>query len=180
MKTQSFIRFCGICITAVLISAAISLNAAVWTVTSLADSGPGSLRAQVLPSAPGDTIQFAVTGTILLSSSVSVSHTLTIQGPGPSALTIDAGGVDRAFVVSGNPVILSGMTISNGLVAGTPGANGLQGQDGGAGGNVQGGAILDTGGVGDVLILSNCWITLNTAKGGDGGRGGDNPTFTSY
>ena len=37
------------------------LRAATNTVTTLADSGPGSLRQTILDSAAGDTIIFAVT-----------------------------------------------------------------------------------------------------------------------
>jgi hypothetical protein len=59
------------------------------TVTSLNDSGAGSLRDTIAASASGDTIVFAVTGTIVLtSSSLDVNHDLTILGPGASSLTI--------------------------------------------------------------------------------------------
>jgi hypothetical protein len=141
------------------------------TVTSLADSGPGSLRDRVAASVPGDSIVFSVTGTILLSSAININHTLYVQGPGPSALTMDANHVDRAFITAGNPVFLSGMTISNGFAAGPNGLDGGLGQNGSPGVNAQGGAIYDTG---TSLILSNCWFEGNTAQGGRGGRGGDN------
>jgi hypothetical protein len=157
-----------------------SLRANVLTVTSLADNGPGSLRDLVAASASGDTIQFAVSGTILLNSAINIPHTLYVYGPGASALVVDANHVDRAFITGGNPVVLSGMTITNGYVVGAKGLDGGNGQNGMAGGSAYGGAILNDSNS-DWLDLSNCWITHNTVRGGQGGRGGDNPfgdTFT--
>src|SRR5208282_6557484 len=52
-----------------LIHSAVSLEAAVLTVTSLADSGPGTLREEITIASSGDTIQFGVTGVIGLMSS---------------------------------------------------------------------------------------------------------------
>ena len=149
-----------------------SLNAAILTVTSLADSGAGSLRAQVAASAAGDTIQFSVSGTIILNSAISIGHTLFVQGPGPSALVVDANHVDRAFIIGINSTnVLSGMTITNGYVVGAKGLDGGLGQDGTAGDSAYGGAILDQG---NSIILSNCWLVANLTYGGQGGRGGDN------
>ncbi len=159
----------------------VSLSAAVLTVTSLADSGPGSLRDQVALSSPGDTIQFAVSGAILLNSAISIPHNLTIQGPGPSSLIVDAGFHDRAFVAAGNPVLLGGMTITHGLALGLNGPDATNpGQNGGPGLDAYGGAILDNSSSSDQLILSNCWVTENVAQGGQGGRGGDNPAGAAF
>jgi hypothetical protein len=180
MKAQRFIRLCGWCAALALIGIVVSLNAAVLTVTSLAFVGPGTLRNEIAASSPGDTIQFAVTGKIILGNSLLISHTLYVQGPGPSLLTIDADGVDRAFIVSGQPVFMSGMTISNGLAMGAAGIDGGNGQSGTTGGNVSGGAIWDNGGGSDALILSNCWLTGNEALGGRGGNGGPNPIGAAF
>lgn len=161
-----------------LVYSTCCLKAAVLTVTSLADSGSGSLRGQVAASSAGDTIQFAVNGTIVLSSAVSVSHTLTIQGPGPSALVVDANHADRAFITSGaTTTIIIGMTITNGLVVGAPGANGGIGQNGVDGSAAVGGAIFDQG---NALMLSNCWLVANTVEGGQGGQGGANVIGGTY
>src|SRR5436853_5770860 len=64
-------------------------SATTRTVTTLNDSGAGSLRDTIAMSGSGDTINFAVTGTIALTSaSLNVNHSLTIQGPGADNLNI--------------------------------------------------------------------------------------------
>src|SRR6516162_8242272 len=56
------------------------------TVTSTADSGPGTLRADIAAAQPGDTIVFSPSlagQTITLTSGeLVVNKSLTIQGPG--------------------------------------------------------------------------------------------------
>src|SRR5215475_14066429 len=63
-----------------------------FTVTNLHDTGAGSLRAAVYDADvnPGaDDIAFAVTGTIgLTSGDLLINDSLTINGPGASALTV--------------------------------------------------------------------------------------------
>lgn len=156
----------------------ISLHATVLTVTSLADSGSGSLRDTIAASSAGDAIQFAVNGKIVLSSAININHSLFLQGPGAALLTVDANHVDRAFVTSGNSTnTISGMTITNGYVAGANGADGGIGQNGSDGGSAYGGAIYDGG---NWLIVSNCWLVGNTVEGGQGGRGGPNVIGATY
>jgi hypothetical protein len=179
MKARRFIGLGLLRVAVVLINAAVSLKATVWTVVNPADSGPGTLRAAVASSAAGDTIQFAFTGPILLASSINIPHTLYVQGPGPSLLTIDAGGVDRAFVVSGKPVFISGITIQHGRAVGANGTDGGVGQNGTSGSGAAGGAIWDNG-TSDILILSNCWLTDNMVVGGRGGNGGPNPIGAGF
>lgn len=161
------------------LSTAFSLRAATLTVTSLADSGPGSLRDLVTGSLPGDTIQFAVNGTILLNSAIPINHTLQVFGPGAALLTVSGNFVDRVFITSGNPVFIAGMKLTDGVVVGTNGADGPLFNDGQPGGDAYGGAILDTNSLTDNLILSNCWVDRNTIQGGQGGHGGaDGPSAT--
>ncbi len=170
-KTCALIA-CAVCATA-------SLNATVLTVTSLADSGAGSLRDQVAASGTGDTINFAVTGTITLSSAINITHTLNVLGPGPSGLVVNANQVDRAFAITGSSTIttISGITVSNGFVMGTQGADGAVGENGADGGDAFGGGIYDQG---VMLVLSNCWLTRNVVEGGQGGRGGANVIGATY
>jgi len=94
-----------------------------YTVTTLADSGSGSLRAAIAwaDANPGnDLINFAVTGTIALQSALpALTTNVTIEGPGANLLTIQgssgtasSGGV---FVVSaGASDSICGLTISGG------------------------------------------------------------------
>jgi hypothetical protein len=108
-------------------------QAATFTVTNLDDSGPGSLRDAIAQAnaAPGaDTINFAVTGTITLTSgSLQIDGgPLTIAGPGAASLIIDGNANSRVFTIfEASPpacpalsgpvdylITLSGMTVRNG------------------------------------------------------------------
>ncbi len=97
-----------------------SAEAATSTVTTLADSGAGSLRQALADSAAGDTITFAVTGTITLTSGeLVITNSLTIAGPGATNLAVSGNSVRRVFRI-GNPVAsvtISGLTICNGKSA---------------------------------------------------------------
>ncbi len=89
------------------------------TVLNNLDSGPGSLRADIAAANSGDTIVFATSldgKTITLTSGqLTISKNLTIQGPGANQLTISGDQLSRVFEVNANqPVVLSGLTISNG------------------------------------------------------------------
>jgi hypothetical protein len=165
-------------LTLLVCSCALPLNAAILTVTTLNDAGAGSLRNAVVSSGSGDTVQFAVTGKILLSSEIVIDHSLWVQGPGASSMTVDAGHVDRAFrTTNAIDVIMSGLTISNGYIFAPKGADGGIGQNGGSSYNVYGGGILDQG---NSFVLSNCWLTGNVVQGGVGGKGGSNVIGITY
>src|SRR6187397_2300382 len=81
-----------------------------FTVTNLLDTGAGSLRAAVVDanSNPGaDTIDFAVTGTIgLTSGELDITDSVTINGPGASAMTVSGSGMSRVFGIAGDPTVL--------------------------------------------------------------------------
>lgn len=111
--------------SAALLSAMLA-NAATFTVTTLADSGSGSLRAAVASAASGDTINITATGTLTLTSGeIAVTKALAIAGPGVSSLTISGNAASRIFKVSVTtvgvdaPVTISGMTLANGNASGT-------------------------------------------------------------
>ena len=108
--------------TAVLIASIFiissSSQAAQRTVTSLADSGPGSLRAVIGSASAGDEIVFAVPlpGTISLSSEIQINVNLTIIGPGAESLTLDGGGATRIFSIGGVAnVTISGLRFFRGF-----------------------------------------------------------------
>jgi hypothetical protein len=100
-------------------------RAATFTVTSLADSGPGSLRQAVLDanaSVGADDVVFGpgVTGTITLASGeIPITDSLFVHGPGAAALTVSGNFHSRIFDVespAATPidVTLSGLTLTQG------------------------------------------------------------------
>ncbi len=113
-----------VCTSALLAAGA---HATTYVVTSLADSGSGSLRATVAAAASGDTINITATGTLTLTSGeIAITRALTISGPGSASLTISGNAASRIFKVSATtaaaadaPVSLSGVTLANGYASGT-------------------------------------------------------------
>ena len=101
---------------------------------------PGSLRQALADANAGDTISFAVTGSITLTSGgLTIDKSLTISGPGANQLSIDANQTDGAFVnVSEKAVAISGLTVRNAQVG-----------------------ISNSG----VLTVSNCVISENSNGG---------------
>src|SRR5262245_53815679 len=90
-------------------------------VTTLADSGAGSLRAAVARAnaRPGaDTIDFqpGLTGTIALTGGqLDLTDDVKITGPGADKLTVSGSNVSRVFKVeAGEAVSISGLTIAAG------------------------------------------------------------------
>ena len=67
-----------------LYAVALPVHAATILVTNTNDSGPGSLRQALTIANDGDTIGFAVTGTInLTSGELVIDKNIIISGPGP-------------------------------------------------------------------------------------------------
>jgi hypothetical protein len=154
------------------------------TVTSLADSGPGTLRAAILSADAGSssdtfTIGFAVTGTIDLASPLpDLNNNIAIQGPGASSLTLEP----DALASFGSGII----SMDHGKTASISGLTVLAG--GVAGGIVNGGALTlsactisggrawyltatgyDGGGIANfgIMTVSGCTISGNSAFGPD-------------
>ena len=150
-------------------------------VTSLLDSGPGSLRYEIAQAQSNDTIVFdfgnkksnSTPHTITLTSGeLDINKNLTIQGPAAGLLTVTSTGwghldASRIFEVdgAGTTATLSGMTISNGI-----GVRFYNGYPFGGGDYYDGtgGGVLNLG----TLTISGCTLSGNIAGGGltfDGG-----------
>ena len=97
---------------------------ATFTVTSLNDSGLGSLRQAISDSLSGDTIQFdtALSGqTIILSSQLNISKSLTIDGSGLSQ-RVSISGNNAVRIISigyGSTVTLQSLILRDGKRTGT-------------------------------------------------------------
>ena len=153
----------------VCLTAAPSALALTYTVTTVADSGAGSLRQAVLDAnatADADVIDFNIPAgscpasvcTITLVSEISIANngSLTINGTGARSLIIDGGaGTNRIFYSNAAIFTLSGVTLTGGN--GTGGVlfvNGL------------GGTIFVNGGT---TTISGVYFNANTAALDGGG-----------
>ena len=98
-----------------LCAMAMQAHTATITVTNTNDSGPGSLRQALMIAHDGDTITFAVTGTIgLTSSGLLIGKNVTISGPGNDQLSIDGNQALLVFgIFPGKTAAISGLTIRN-------------------------------------------------------------------
>ncbi|HVY54569.1 MAG TPA: IPTL-CTERM sorting domain-containing protein [Thermodesulfobacteriota bacterium] len=115
---KSLSSFFTILILLALFSIPLPLQAAQRTVTSIADSGPGSLRAVIASAGADDEIVFAVPllSTISLLSEIPINVNLTITGPGAESLTLDGGGATRIFNIGGvTNVTISGLRFFRGF-----------------------------------------------------------------
>ena len=159
-------RFAAI---AVLLFCLVAIQArTIIVVTNTNDSGFGSLRHALTMAADGDTITFAVTGEITLTSDqLIVNKDVVIEGPGANLLRINGNARHRVFFVDTNTppypprpkivVSISGLTITNGA-------------------SVDGSGIQNS--YAD-LTVSNCTISNNVAREGDGGDGGGGGIYNS-
>lgn len=181
MKRALILRLAS-CDLRVLISVGLlcaitsSAQATTITVTNTNDSGSGSLRQALIDANKGDTIEFAVTGTIMLTSGeLLVNKSITISGPGAFNLTIDGSSKSRVLHVGSDTTLaVSGLRFMHGK---SPGS----GDDGSAIYNGQATLVLsdsvisDNAGMGGgvandhgTLTMSNCTISNNYT----GDRGG--------
>jgi hypothetical protein len=133
-------------------AASIEVRADIITVTNTNDSGPGSLRQALADANDGDTIDFAVSGTIRLASGeLLVKKSVIITGPGAGTMAVSGNDHSRVFHIgSGTSVTISGLTISDANACCTfP--------------DDLGGSIYNDHGN---LMLSNCTIGSNSALDG--------------
>lgn len=106
---------------AIVMLAARCALAATITVTSTGDNGPGTLRAALAAASPGDSIQFAVTGVIALTSGeLLIDKNVTIDGPGANVLTVSRETTASRFrifhITPGHTVTIQGITITKGYI----------------------------------------------------------------
>jgi len=150
---------------AVLLLAATttSANAATIIVTNTNDNGPGSLRQALADANNGDTINFAVSGTIgVTSAELLIDKSITVTGPGPDTLAVSrtSNTQFRVFQVAqlGRTVNIEGLKISNGDA-----------------GFDYGGGILNNQAT---LTITNCSVVDNIASSGGGVYNSDGGSLT--
>jgi hypothetical protein len=148
-------------VTLLLCVVTLRVQADTLIVTNTNDSGAGSLRQAIADANDGDTIAFAVSGAIgLTSGELLVDKDLTISGPGAENLAVDGNTKSRVFhiisetIENQTTVTISGLAIRNGVASG-----GDYPDDSGAG-------IYNDHAT---LTLNDCAITGNVASGYGGG-----------
>ncbi len=96
--------------------------ATLHTVTTTADSGPGSLRAALVAAGDGDTVAFTlpISSVIVVASELTVTTAITIDGATATNLTLSGGGATRVFSVTA-PLDLRGLTVTAGAATGPGG-----------------------------------------------------------
>jgi hypothetical protein len=135
-------------IAAAALAGVVPSFAQTLTVTSLADDGPGSLRAQLVASRSvlSPQIDFAVSGTINLLSPLVLQNTNNLTVDGGGQITLNGGGDVQVLVyLFPHSLTLNNLTITGG--------NGF------CGGAIRSDAFLH---------LKNVTIRGNTAKNGGG------------
>ena len=162
------------------------LAPALFTVTSAADSGVGTLRQAILDAATNneaDTITFdpgLTDQTITLTSDdpntafgptalVISGDDITIDGSDAPHLQISGNDTRRIFAVGSDASLtLQNLTLTGGRAQGGNGGSAPVLGSGGGGGGGLGGAVYVYGGT---LNLMGVTLAGNTAKGGNGGNG---------
>ncbi len=148
------------------------------TVTNLADDGPGSFRNALAITPAGGTIDFApnVTGMLTLTSGpLAVTNNVTVNGPGPSTLSINGDHRFQLFRIdAGATVSIGGLGIVNGLSNGPGGAIDNEGSLTLTNCNISGSRAATGNGGGifndhNALTLINCTVSNNVDSAGSGG-----------
>jgi Right handed beta helix region len=165
-------------------------NGPIWVVTNPnGAAGSGSANDVTLPyaiahSQDGDEITFdpCLNGsTILLNSTLTISHDIDIIGPGAASLAVSGGNSVQDFFADAGFAFIQGLTIENGTETGVGGGGGIlntgtldlyqcviSGNNGSSSGpynpSGSGGGILNTG----TLYVTDCTFEGNIANWGGG------------
>ena len=101
----------------------------ILTVTTCTDSGVGSLRTVLQNAVFGDTITFAPTpscSTITLASTLDITTTVAIDGPGSNTLAVSGNNAVEVFAIaSGVTATISGLTVEHGAGTAAGGGGGI-------------------------------------------------------
>ncbi|CAA9258002.1 MAG: hypothetical protein AVDCRST_MAG42-2575 [uncultured Chthoniobacterales bacterium] len=145
-------RLKALAVCAVLLAFTTTPGFAVsFVVTNLNDDGPGSFRKALNDARRDDTIDFAVTGTIVVSTFPlgTAATNLVVRGPGADRLVVSGNGTTRVFSFSEASVVMSGLTIRDGDSTALRVFN------------IRGGGIMNE----STLTLNDCAIINNTGGG---------------
>lgn len=133
----------------------ISDSSTTYTVTTTADSGPGSLRQAILDANANsgtDTIDFALStpAVIVLAGTLpDITDDVIIDGPGADQLAVDGNDQHQVFyITSGVTLEMHGITVRRGFISGY--------------GTAGAGMFIDNG----TLNASNCVLAENRATYG--------------
>lgn len=111
-------RFFTTLLAALFLVLSYSTGATIY-VTSLDDSGPGTLRQAFADAATGDNIEFSVTGTIVLATPITTADdldkTISINTNQVSGITISGDNVTNAFVLRNSTTNIYNITFINGF-----------------------------------------------------------------
>jgi hypothetical protein len=139
-----------------VVMAGVSLYAhaasdATLTVTDCSgETGPGRIGTVISSASPGDTITFSCSGTIPITSTLTITKNLTLNGSGQN-VTLDGGNsVQVLFVNSGVTFTLNALTIAHGSTT-------------------SGGGLFNEGGT---VSISKSTFATNSATGTFGEGGG--------
>jgi HYR domain len=147
----------GLCLT---LGVSVRPAHAQATLTVSDCSSDAQLQADVVQANSdnsGDTITFNCSADIVLTRTLTISGSMTLDGSGQS-VTLDGGKSVQVFSVQGGvSFTLNALTIANGVGAVSPPPFPSF---------IGGGAILNNGGT---LTISNSTLSSNSASGGEGG-----------
>lgn len=133
------------------LSTIFSASATSFSVTTLNDAGPGSLRVAINDATDGDSILFSIQGVILLDSQLTVDKSLFLIGPGPDKLALSGQNNSRIMAIpQGDSLVISGLTFRDGNVIEDPDPE-------------KGGGAIDIRGA---ASIKECIFVNNTAKFG--------------